>query len=152
MGGKVVTDTRFGCRVALSLVALVLLSFLVTACAAVPAPATQPPPDPPTATPSVHFITFTSPEEIEEEMRLTPTVPGEIRLRTYMTAESLGELTLVNGCVYIQAIDAPNRQLLIWPPELYALDERGARCASSTCAAGRNSSGSGTASASAGAS
>lgn len=70
------------------------------------------------ATPSVHFITGASPEEIEEEMRATPTVPGEIRLRTYMTAEALGELTLVNGCLYIQAIDAPNRQLLIRPPEL----------------------------------
>ena len=103
---------------------LVLFSFLVTACMAPPSPVAPSSPGPPTATPSVHFITFASPEEIEEEMRATPTVPGGIRMQVYMTAEAQGELTLVNGCLYIQAVDAPSRQLLIWPPELYAVDER----------------------------
>jgi hypothetical protein len=110
---------------------LVVLALLVLGCApstprviicTAPAPRT---PGATAATPSVHFITFTSPEEIEEELRLTPTVPGGIRMQVYLTAEAQGELTVVNGCLYIQAIGAPNRQLLIWPPELYALDERG---------------------------
>ena len=118
--GVTATGMRPSSCAARSVVALALLSFLVTACSAQPAPVTPSPPGSPTATPSVHFITSASPNEIEAELSAVPPVPGGIQLRTYMTAEALGELTLVNGCLYIQAIDAPNRQLLIWPPELWA--------------------------------
>jgi hypothetical protein len=87
----------------------VMLALVVTACNRLLSP-----PPPPTPTSSVHFILL---EPVRDNHEADAS-SEEVRQRVYMTAELIGDLTLVDDCLRVNDAYAEVSYLVLWQPEL----------------------------------